>query len=74
MTHILHIEKMLFGLSKQTLPELAFQMAAKNNAPLFHLINTEKKMAKVVQKFPVAEPTTEPQEPRSHQHHKGSRF
>ena len=45
VTHILLMEKMLFGLSKVTLQELAFQMAANNNTPLFHLFNNEKKMA-----------------------------
>ena len=45
LTHILLMEKMLFGLSKVTLQERAFQMAAKNNAPLFHLFNNEKKLA-----------------------------
>ena len=43
--HILLIEKMLFGLSKVNLQERAFQMAAKNNVPLFHLFNNERKMA-----------------------------
>ena len=43
--HILHMEKILFGLSKKSLQELAYQMTAKNNAPLFHMFNEETKMA-----------------------------
>ena len=46
VTHILHmLKKMLFGLSKSTLQELAFQMAIKNDTALSHLFNADKKIA-----------------------------
>ena len=42
--HILQIEKILFGLSKSTVQELAFQMPIKNDTALSHLFNADKKI------------------------------
>lgn len=44
-THVLDLEQMLLGVSKTIVLEVAFQIASKNNAPLRHIFNDEKKSA-----------------------------
>ena len=43
--HILQMEKMLFGLLKATVQEVAFQMAIKYDTTRSHLFNADKKIA-----------------------------
>ena len=44
--HALGMEVMLFDVSKLTVQEIAFEMASRNDVPLVHLFNPEKKKRK----------------------------